>query len=258
VLAEPLFPSELRSRTCRSGALAATLVGIAEYYTLGPSTLHTGFQDGGPGFEVLFGALTVMRQLQLPSDAPEFSTGRPITYRGNERAAGRLFLHVAIFISLISTRPDHPRRCSIYAMVVLSFVFRLLCGDADLGATCRLHVVISLMIPMPGLASSPSGFASEHVLIMPGAGRKPPASSLSVIHEQAIEPPSATCSSAAFGARGTASTKYGGRADRSGPISVETGDPAGVRIARHRRPRIRHGRCSGHSRCSLAADLVRE
>ena len=65
------------------GALAATLVGVAEYYT------H--IRDGAEispalmaalGFEVLFGALTVSGSFMAFGKLQEFITGKPVTYPG--------------------------------------------------------------------------------------------------------------------------------------------------------------------------------
>ena len=64
------------------GALAATLVGVAEYYT----RLRAGNLDRGSmaaiGFEVLFGALTISGSLMAAGKLQEFLPSRSIVYRG--------------------------------------------------------------------------------------------------------------------------------------------------------------------------------
>src|SRR5687768_16923737 len=123
------------------GALAATLVGVAEYYTEMQHGTVSGPKMAALGFEVLFGALTVSGSFMAFGKLQEIITGRPITYRGqNVLNLGLFAVTVAIFMYLIA-RPDTPGL--FYAMVGLSFLFGFLLvmpiGGAD------MPVVISLM-----------------------------------------------------------------------------------------------------------------
>ena len=86
------------------GALAATLVGVAEYrineHGLPRSTM------AALGFEVLFGALTVTGSFMAFGKLQEFITGRPVTYRGQNAVNITLFgVAIAMFGYLIY-RPE--------------------------------------------------------------------------------------------------------------------------------------------------------
>ncbi|MGZ6131290.1 MAG: NAD(P)(+) transhydrogenase (Re/Si-specific) subunit beta, partial [Myxococcaceae bacterium] len=71
------------------GALAATLVGIAEYQGhSGPVPRST---MAALGFEVLFGALTVTGSFMAFGKLQEFITGKPVTYRGQNTVNISLF-----------------------------------------------------------------------------------------------------------------------------------------------------------------------
>src|SRR6266511_684290 len=66
------------------GALAASIVGIAEYYE---HAVHLGqtlssFKMAALGFEVLFGSLTVTGSLLAFFKLQEMMRGTPITYKG--------------------------------------------------------------------------------------------------------------------------------------------------------------------------------
>jgi H+-translocating NAD(P) transhydrogenase subunit beta len=146
------------------GALAATLVGIAEY------RIH---QDAMPrstmaalGFEVLFGALTVTGSFMAFGKLQEFITGKPVTYRGQNKVNITLFgVAIVLFLFLI-VRPATPM--VFYGMIGLALllgVFMVLpIGGAD------MPVVVSLLNSYAGLASSATGFAIQNnVLIICGA-----------------------------------------------------------------------------------------
>ena len=146
------------------GALAATLVGVAEYrihqQAMPRSTM------AALGFEVLFGALTVTGSFMAFGKLQEFITGRPVTYRGQNTVNITLFgVAVAMFLFLIA-RPATPM--VFYGMIVLALllgVFMVLpIGGAD------MPVVVSLLNSYAGLASSATGFAIQNnVLIICGA-----------------------------------------------------------------------------------------
>ncbi|HET7040754.1 MAG TPA: NAD(P)(+) transhydrogenase (Re/Si-specific) subunit beta, partial [Gemmatimonadales bacterium] len=74
------------------GALAATLVGIAEYWNLN----HAGGVPRGTmaalGFEVLFGSLTVTGSFMAFGKLQEILPGRPVTYPGQNAVNITLFL----------------------------------------------------------------------------------------------------------------------------------------------------------------------
>ncbi len=149
------------------GALAASLVGVSEYYQ---HVVHEGgtlssFKMTALGFEVLFGSLTVTGSLLAFVKLQELMRGAPVTYKGQNVINISLFaIAAAIFIYLIF----EPTRSELfYVMVALSFVFGVLLvlpiGSAD------MPVVMSLMNSYAGLASAATGFAiGNNVLIIAG------------------------------------------------------------------------------------------
>jgi NAD(P) transhydrogenase subunit beta len=149
------------------GALAASLVGISEYYQ------HVAHEGGtvdrykmiALGFEVLFGSLTVTGSLLAFVKLQELMRGSPVTYKGQNVINVSLFIIAAgIFIYLIY---DPTQSALFYVMVALSFLFGILLvlpiGSAD------MPVVMSLMNSYAGLASAATGFAiGNNVLIIAG------------------------------------------------------------------------------------------
>ena len=138
------------------GALAATLVGVAEYrineHGLPQSTM------AALGFEVLFGALTVTGSFMAFGKLQEFITGRPVTYRGQNAVNITLFGVAVVHVRLRSSyRPE--TSMVFYAMIGLALllgVFMVLpIGGAD------MPVVVSLLNSYAGLASARPGSRSR-------------------------------------------------------------------------------------------------
>src|ERR1700712_3029518 len=76
------------------GALAATLVGVSEYYTVfhgGEGTIESA-RMAALGFEVLLGSLTVTGALIAFGKLQEVIPSRPMTYRGQNLVNLALFL----------------------------------------------------------------------------------------------------------------------------------------------------------------------
>ncbi|HZS06483.1 MAG TPA: NAD(P)(+) transhydrogenase (Re/Si-specific) subunit beta [Blastocatellia bacterium] len=149
------------------GALAASLVGISEYYrevVVMHETLPT-YKMAALGFEVLFGSLTVTGSLIAFAKLQELMRGTPVTYKGQNFINVGLFAFAAgIFIYLIY---DPTFSTLFYVMVGLSFLFGVLLvmpiGAAD------MPVVMALMNSYAGLASAATGFAiGNNVLIIAG------------------------------------------------------------------------------------------
>jgi NAD(P) transhydrogenase subunit beta len=149
------------------GALAASLVGISEYYR---HVVHLHehiptYKMAALGFEVLFGSLTVTGSLIAFAKLQELIRGTPITYKGQNIVNVLLFaLAAAIFLYLTY---DPTATTLFYVMVGLSFLFGVLLvmpiGAAD------MPVVMSLMNSYAGLASAATGFAiGNNVLIIAG------------------------------------------------------------------------------------------
>ena len=149
------------------GALAATLVGVSEYYT----DLTAGHGIGvakmsALAFEVLFGALTVTGSFVAFGKLAEFLPGRPVTYRGQNAVNLVLAASAVVLFVVVVLNPE--ASIAFYAMLVLATVIGLFLvlpiGGAD------MPVVISLMNSYAGLAASATGFAiGNDVLIIAGA-----------------------------------------------------------------------------------------
>lgn len=145
------------------GALAAALVGIAEYYNHGPELGK--FKMGAIGLEVMLGALTTTGSLLAFAKLQGLVRGTPLTYKGqNVFNMTLLAATIGCFVYLIVV----PTAGTLfYVMVGLSFLFGLLLvlpiGAAD------MPVVMSLLNSYAGLAAAATGFAlSNKVLIIAG------------------------------------------------------------------------------------------
>ncbi|MFM8394970.1 MAG: NAD(P)(+) transhydrogenase (Re/Si-specific) subunit beta, partial [Acidobacteriota bacterium] len=107
------------------GALAASLVGVAEYW----HALHSGhpieaYKMTALGFEVLFGSLTVTGSLLAFAKLQELMRGTPVTYKGQNILNVSLFALAAfIFVYLIF---DPTQTTLFFVMVGLSFLFGIL------------------------------------------------------------------------------------------------------------------------------------
>jgi NAD(P) transhydrogenase subunit beta len=186
------------------GALAATLVGIAEYYT----HMRSGTPIPRPimaalGFEVLFGSLTVTGSFMAFGKLQEILPGRPITYKGqNAVNIGVFLLTVLMFIYLI-VRPD--AQVVFYAMIAIAFIIGislvLPIGGGD------MPVVISLLNSYAGLAASATGFAIDNsLLIIAGALDGASGFILSIIMSKAMNRSFGNVIFGAFGAAPESST----------------------------------------------------
>ncbi len=166
------------------GALAATLVGIAEYYTalhgsapLGLDQVATGARSGALnglpawkmaaiGFEVMLGAIAVTGSFMAFGKLQGFVSEKPITYTGQNAVNALLAASVLSMLVLITANPQW--QTLFYVMIagaaLLGILFVLPIGGAD------MPVVITLLNSYSGLAASATGFAiGNNVLIVAGA-----------------------------------------------------------------------------------------
>ena len=184
------------------GALAATLVGVAEYYTakgvVGPGRMMA------LGFETLFGALTITGSLMAAGKLQEVLPGKPLTFRGQNIVNMTLFaVTVGIFLYLIG----HPENAVLfYVMLALSLAIGvsmvLPIGAAD------MPVVVSLLNSYAGLASVATGFAiGNNVLIIAGALNGGSGFLLSVLMSKAMNRSFANVLFGAFGTAAPATAK---------------------------------------------------
>ena len=145
------------------GALAASLVGVSEYYLHGAKLGE--FRIGALGFEVLLGSLTTTGSLVAFAKLQGLVPGTPLTYKGqNIFNLTLLAVTIICFVLLFF----HPEIAALfYVMLTLAFIFGILLvlpiGAAD------MPVVIALLNSYAGLASAATGFAiSNNVLIIAG------------------------------------------------------------------------------------------
>jgi NAD(P) transhydrogenase subunit beta len=149
------------------GALAATLVGFAEFHShrIEGRSLDRGTM-GALGFEVLFGSLTVSGSFMAFGKLQELLPGRPITFRGQNALNLTLFAAALGLFGLLVFDPT--QALAFYLLLGLAFVIGvsmvLPIGGAD------MPVVVSLLNSYAGLAASATGFAIDNnVLIICGA-----------------------------------------------------------------------------------------
>jgi proton-translocating NAD(P)+ transhydrogenase subunit beta len=145
------------------GALAASLVGVSEYYLHGANLGE--FKMGALGFEVLLGSLTTTGSLVAFAKLQGLIPGAPMIYKGqNIFNLSLLTVTIGCFVLLLF----NPGAAALfYLMLGLAFIFGILLvlpiGAAD------MPVVISLLNSYAGLASAATGFAiSNNVLIIAG------------------------------------------------------------------------------------------
>jgi NAD(P) transhydrogenase subunit beta len=144
-------------------ALAATLVGVAEFYTRmtnGDPPSHAIM--AALGFEIMLGAITVGGTIVAAGKLQEWISGKPITFPGQNFLNGALFLGIlALIVTLIV---DPTRVWAFYAMVAASLLFGVLLvipiGGAD------MPVVVALLNSYSGLASCATGFAIGNVILI--------------------------------------------------------------------------------------------
>ncbi len=210
------------------GALAATLVGIAEYHShrLAHEPLSRGML-AALGFEVLFGALTVSGSLVAFAKLQELVSGKPITF------AGQNVLNLTLFAAALGlfgyVVVGAGEAWAFYALVGLSFVIGLSMvlpiGGAD------MPVVVSLLNSYAGLAAAATGFAiHNNVLIICGALDGASGLLLSLLMSKAMNRSFGNVLFGAFGAAPRA-----GAAAVRGEMKSITAEDAAVTLAYARR-----------------------
>ncbi len=148
------------------GALAATLIGIAEYYRHSSEGGIDRVLMTALGFEVVIGGLTFTGSLMAAGKLQELLPGRPITYKGQN--ATNFALLAAIVLSLLYLVVTLNTGPLFYVLVVLALVFGFLLvipiGAAD------MPVVISLLNSYAGLADAAMGFVlANRIQIITGS-----------------------------------------------------------------------------------------
>jgi NAD(P) transhydrogenase subunit beta len=140
------------------GALAAALIGIAEYYQHAPH----GFTLAALIIEVLLGSLTFTGSLMAFGKLQEILPGRPIVYKGQN------FINLSIFAAAVSlgvyifVEPEAAWAFPVFCGLGLVFGVLLIIpiGGAD------MPTVIALLNSYAGLAACFMGFALDNYLLV--------------------------------------------------------------------------------------------
>jgi len=145
------------------GALAASMVGVAEYIIHGANM--GPIKMGALGFEVMLGSLTTTGSLIAAAKLQELMRGTPIQFKGQHLVNLLLALSMAgCYIGWLT----HPGMAVLfYGMIACALIFGVLLvvpiGAAD------MPVVMSLLNSYAGLSSAATGFVlSNNVLIIAG------------------------------------------------------------------------------------------
>jgi NAD(P) transhydrogenase subunit beta len=166
VLAQRVAMTALPQLTALShgfGALAATLVGVAEYARHGDAIGKP--QMIAIGIEVLLGALTTTGSIVAAAKLQELMRGQPITFKGqNYVNLGILAVSLGALVCLVFSPGA---AFAFYLMLALALLFGLMLVLPI--AAADMPVVMSLLNAYAGLAATATGFAiSNNVLIIAG------------------------------------------------------------------------------------------
>ena len=146
------------------GALAAALVGTAEYYLRAPGI--DPFTMGALALEVLLGFLTFTASLMAFGKLQEILPTRPITYR-NQNVINLSLLGLAVIAGVVLVAsPGRTWLFPVFGGFALVFGVLLIIpiGGAD------MPTVISLLNSYAGLSACAMGFVLDnHLLIIAGA-----------------------------------------------------------------------------------------
>ncbi|MEP6990585.1 MAG: NAD(P)(+) transhydrogenase (Re/Si-specific) subunit beta [bacterium] len=150
------------------GALAATLVGVSEYYTAfhgGEGTI-TSVRMTALGFEMLLGSLTVTGSMMAFGKLQEWLPSQPITYKGQNLVNAVLFAGAMGLLITVIVQPTNA--AALYGMIAIAAVLGILMvipiGGAD------MPVVVALLNSYCGLAAAATGFAlGNSILIICGS-----------------------------------------------------------------------------------------
>jgi H+-translocating NAD(P) transhydrogenase subunit beta len=146
------------------GALAAALVGTAEFYLDSPHIAE--FKMSVLGAEVLLGYLTFTGSLMAFGKLQEILPTRPITFRGQNVVNLSILAAAVVIVVALVVDPSHKELFPILAVLALVFGIQLIIpiGGAD------MPTVISILNSYAGLSGAALGFVlNNKVLIIAGA-----------------------------------------------------------------------------------------
>lgn len=209
------------------GALAAVLVGVAEYYTAfhgGEGVIPTA-RMAALGFEVLLGSVTVTGALIACGKLQEVLPSRPMTYRGQNLVNFLLFGGAVALMITVVARPEYA--AAFYGMIAIAAMLGVLLvlpiGGAD------MPVVVALLNSYCGLAASATGFAlGNSILIICGALDGASGFLLSILMSKAMNRSFANVLFGAFGGGAPAAAAADGSAL---PVRAVSAEDAAIQLA---------------------------
>ncbi|MGH7813506.1 MAG: NAD(P)(+) transhydrogenase (Re/Si-specific) subunit beta [Candidatus Binataceae bacterium] len=146
------------------GALAAALIGIAEYYTRIPHINQ--FEMTEIALEVIIGSLSFTGSLIAAGKLQEVLPQRPIVYRGQNYVSLSVFAAAVATALILIFQPTFP--FMFPAMVIISLIFGVLLVTPIGGAD--MPTVISLLNSYVGFTAALLGFVlNAKVLVVAGA-----------------------------------------------------------------------------------------
>lgn len=208
------------------GALAVTLVGVAEYSHAASVDTITRGHAAAFGFEVLLGGLTVTGSLMAFGKLQGLLPGRPVLFPlQNAFNATLLAIATGALLWLVIVQPDNSELFAIIVAVslLLGILFVLPIGGAD------MPVVVSLLNSYAGLAAVATGFAIDNnILIVVGALDGASGFILSITMSKAMN---RSFSNVLFGAFGSATPVNAAASSSDGELTVTNAEDAALRLA---------------------------
>jgi NAD(P) transhydrogenase subunit beta len=207
-------------------ALAATLGGIAEYYTdIDAGLIPSHAKMAALAFEVMLGSITVGGTIVAAGKLQEWLPSKPLTFKGQNVVNGLVFLAVVVLAALAIADPS--RAWTFYTMIAVSLVFGvtlvLPIGGAD------MPVVVALLNSYSGLASCATGFALGNViLIISGSLDGASGFILSILMSKAMN---RSFTNVLFGAFGSETAAAGGKSAEGMTVRPITVEDAAIQLA---------------------------
>ncbi len=198
------------------GALAAALIGTAEYY----KSLPTGFTMGALALETLLGYLTTTASIIAFGKLQEILPTRPLTYKG-QNFVSVVVMGGALVLGVLMVIGQAPA-WAFPAFIALSLLFGIFLvapiGGAD------MPTVIALLNSSAGVAAAAMGFVLDNrLLIIAGALNGASGLILSIIMCKAMN---RSFANVLFGAFGQISAAGGGGTAAQRPVRSATPEEA--------------------------------
>ncbi|MGD0124237.1 MAG: NAD(P)(+) transhydrogenase (Re/Si-specific) subunit beta [Terriglobia bacterium] len=202
------------------GALAAAMIGIAEYYVRLPHV--NKFEMVEISLEVIIGSLTFTGSLIAAGKLQEILPGRPITYKG-QNFVSLSVLGAAVLLALwLIFHPEHARLFPV--MVGVSLIFGVMLVTPIGGAD--MPTVISLLNAYAGLSAALLGFVlNNKALVVAGALDGSSGFILSVIMCKAMN---RSFTNVMFGAFGQVQVSAGGQKEERTVRSASAEEAAAI------------------------------